>query len=165
MDILQYASQSESHDAASQCYLWCFSRLNMSTFVQRSIIARRTTAPVKIVLSDIRRTDRLRCGMPVIVGMKKFNVCMMLSRVLSGTYVYIRRKVGTPNYQIVILWNGNSKYANEMEPYHESQMKSAFEREEGIRENIRCAQDELYAEEQHEEYLERLADWRQEHGY
>ena len=135
----------------------------MSTFVRRSIIARRTPTPVKMILADVRRTDRLRSGMPVIVGIKKFNVCMMLSRILVGTYVYTRRKVGTPHYQIVILWNGNSRYANEMEPYHELKMKIAFEREEGIRENIRCAQDELNAEEQHEEYLERLADWKQEH--
>lgn len=163
MEILQYASQSESHDAASQAYLWCFSKLNMSTFVQRSIIARRTPAHVKMILANVRRSDRLRCGMPVIVGIKKFNVCMMLSRVLSGTYVYIRRKAFTPDYQIVILWNSKSKYANEMEPYHESNMKIAFEREEGIRDNILCAKDELYREEQYEEYLERLADWRQEH--
>jgi hypothetical protein len=163
MEILQYASQSESYDAASQSYLWCFSRLNMSTFVQRSVIARRTTAPVKMILTDVRRSDILRCGMPVIMAIKKFNVCMMLSRVLSGTYVYTRRRVGTPHYQIVILWNGMSKYADEMEPYHEMQMKTAFDREEGIRENIRCAQDESYIEEQYEEYLERLADWKQEH--
>jgi len=163
MDILQYASQSESYSPASQVYLWCFSQLNMHKFVQRSILARRTHVPVKMILAEINSYTRLRCGMSVVSAIKEFKVCMMLSRVLAGTYVYIRRKFGTKKYQIVILWNGYSKYADEMEPYHETQMKIEFEREEGIRDNIRCAQDQAYMEEQYEEYLERLADWKQEH--
>ena len=160
--ITQYAAQSESHSDAAQCYLWCLSRLNMAKFVQRSILARRTPAPVKMILCEVRNYDRLRSKMPVSVGIRKFNVCMMLSRVLQGTYVYSRRKTGTPHYQIVILWNGQSRYAKEMEPYHETLMRASYEREEEIRDNVRCAQDETYMEEQYEEYLERLADWKQE---
>jgi hypothetical protein len=163
--ISSYAAQASAYSSASQAYLFCISRIDMYKFVQRSIISRRTPMPVKMVVTQVKSTDMLRSGMSIIIAIRKFDVCAMLSRVFEGTYVYIRRNPFLNDvFQIVMLWNCHNQYARMMEPYHEFIMRTAYEREENVRENVLHAQNPLLSLEEQEEYNERLADYNQEHS-
>lgn len=147
--IISYASQAESFSPAAQAYLWCISKLNMSTYIQRSIIARRTPMPVKMIMVTISKYSRLKCGMPVCIAIRKYDVCKMMSNVLAGTYVYIRRKHGSPSdYQMVALWNSDNRYASTVESLHDQEMRVSFEREQLVRKNVEYAcRPELFEEE------------------
>lgn len=156
--LVVYAASNHTESFASQAYLWCLSRLNMAKFVQRSIIARRTPMVTRMVLTQFRSNECLPCGLLVYAGIKHYNVCQMLSRVLDSTYVYMRN-IGNNTYQIVVEWNGTRRYPDSLEQnYWEGKMSDAYSKEQNIRMNELLKHDDSYWEEYVEEMRERWAD-------
>lgn len=166
-NIINYASQLESTDPASQAYLWFLSRIDLNKFVQRSLIASRMMSEVRMVAVEYTIYDYLPCGMSVCEAVHKYSICSMLNRMLGGTYVYDRRKplrnwLSTTRYQIVVSWNANEYVPTNIEPYHETVMKKAYNRDSKFRRSYRIVNDETLASEHQEDLAERLADFRQE---
>lgn len=164
--MIAYASQNEKRSAASQIYLWCISRVDMNKFVHRSIVARHTSNPVKMVIAEFSRFERLQSGMSIISAINTFDVCQMLSRMFEGTFVYTRRKptdtgLSRNIHQLVMVWNGHAKYPKSVEPYHESIMRGEFAAEESRRVDDKLTYDRVYWEEYKEEMHERWADEQQ----
>ncbi len=165
--IINYASQLESTDPASQAYLWFLSRLDINKFVQRSIVASRMMSEVRMVAVEYSIHDYLPCGMPVREAVHAFSICSMLNRMLGCTFVYERRKpmrnwLSTTRFQIMVSWNATEFVPSRIEPYHEFQMKKAYDRDNMFRKNYRIVNDEALAAEHSEDIAERLADFRQE---
>jgi hypothetical protein len=160
--ITNFASQNEYESTASQIYLWALSRVNMQKLVQRSIIARRTPMPVKMIIAEFHVRDRIPCGMTTLCAINQFTVCQMLTRVFQGTFVYLRRKP-TDNglshniHQLVMSWNTNGWYATMVEPNFETKMQNAWQQEE----DLRLMSNPEYVSEMIEEERERWADMQQ----
>lgn len=159
--IVLYAASDERHFIPSQAYLWCISRLDMSKFVERSIIARRTPDITRMVLTEFEKFDRLPSGLFVYTAIKRFMVCQMISRVLRSTFVYIRHKKDN-TFQIIIEWNGIRRYPESlMQNYWEEKMSDAYSNEQNMRMGDLMIESDSYYEEMIEENHERWADENQ----